>query len=142
MAKVKIKRVNYPSEDFYRFGQSEGAVRVPDDVIEEWINEGVNNVKTQLENGVESPYSYSASGDTMVMVFYSQDCEDDVFDDDNYFEVIIAKNYEEGSFFISDIKQDKYKEDKLKMLQNQIDDLQAQLLEERTRRWNEENVKW
>lgn len=128
MAKVKIKRVNYPSEDFYRFGQSEGAVRVPDDVIEEWINEGVNNVKTQLENGVESPYSYSASGDTMVMVFYSQDCEDDVFDDDNYFEVIVAKNYEEGSFFISDIKKDNEYENKtIEMLEKQISLLQEEL---------------
>lgn len=128
MAKVKIKRINYPSEDFYKFGQSEGAVRVPDDVIEEWINEGINNVKAQLENGVESPYSYSASGDTMVMVFYSQDCEDDVFDDDNYFEVIVAKNYEEGSFFISDIKKDNEYENKtIEMLEKQISLLQEEL---------------
>lgn len=124
MDKINIKKIGYPSDDFYKFGQSEGALIVPDDVIEEWINDGVNSVKRQLENGVESPYSYTASGNTMVMVFYSQDYEDDVFNDNNYFEVIVAKNYEEGSFFIGDIKDDKCKE--LTEIRKKIDALEKE----------------
>lgn len=101
---MEFQRIKYPNEEFYRFGESENAVCVPNDVIEQWINEGIESVKQQLINGVESPYSMHASGDTIVIVFFSQDCEEDVFDDVNYFEVIVAKDYEEGSFFIENIK--------------------------------------
>lgn len=103
---MEIKKIKYPSEEFYQFGKSEGAVTIGDYEIEKWVNKCVNDVKQQLENGIESPYSYVASGDTMVIVFYSQDCQDDVFDDSNFFEVIVAKNYEEGEFFIQDVKKE------------------------------------
>ena len=106
---MEIRKVKYPYDknidgenDWYKFGQSEGAVKISDERIEKWVNDSINYVKEQLENGVKSPYSYTASGDTMVICFYSQDCEENVFDDDNYFVVIVAKNYEEGNFFISD----------------------------------------
>ena len=39
----------------------------------------------------------------MVICFYSQDAQE-VFDDNNYFSIIVAKNYEQGDFFISDLK--------------------------------------
>ncbi len=141
---MEIRKVKYPYDknidgenDWYKFGQSEGAVKISDERIEKWVNDSINYVKEQLENGVKSPYSYTASGDTMVICFYSQDCEENVFDDDNYFVVIVAKNYEEGNFFISDLKKKEeveYKEDKLKVLQARIDELQAELLEEMTKR--------
>lgn len=141
---MEIRKVKYPYDknidgenDWYKFGQSEGAVKISDERIEKWVNDSINCVKEQLENGVKSPYSYTASGDTIVICFYSQDCEEDVFDDDNYFVVIVAKNYEEGNFFISDLKKKEeveYKEDKLKVLQARIDELQAELLEEMTKR--------
>ena len=141
---MEIRKVKYPYDknidgenDWYKFGQSEGAVKISDERIEKWVNDSINCVKEQLENGVKSPYSYTASGDTIVICFYSQDCEEDVFDDDNYFVVIVAKNYEEGNFFISDLKKKEeveYKEDKLKVLQARIDELQAELLEEMTKK--------
>lgn len=108
---MEIRKIKYPympdgegENEWYKFGQSDGAVKVNDERIEQWVNECVYNVKTQLEHGVESPYAFSASGDTIVICFFSRDVEDDVFDDDNYFTVIVAKNYEEGTFFLSDIK--------------------------------------
>lgn len=141
---MEIRKVKYPYDknidgenDWYKFGQSEGAVEINNERIEKWVNDSINCVKEQLENGVKSPYSYTASGDTIVICFYSQDCEEDVFDDDNYFVVIVAKNYEEGNFFIGDLKKKEgteYKEDKLKVLQARIDELQAELLEEITKR--------
>ena len=88
---------------WYKFGQSDGAVSVDNNRIENWLNECVQSVKQHLENGIESPYSFCASGDTMVICFYSQDAQE-VFDDNNYFSIIVAKNYEQGDFFISDLK--------------------------------------
>lgn len=108
---MEIRKVKYPYEvDFeqnnmwYKFGQSDGAVRIDDEQIDEWVNDCIQRVKIQLENGIETPYSFCASGDTIVICFYSQDVQDNVFDDDNYFSVIVAKNYEQGDFFISDLK--------------------------------------
>ena len=107
---MEIRKIKYPYEPdseydnvWYRFGQSDGAVSVDNNRIENWINECVQSVKRQLENGIESPYSFCASGDTMVICFYSQDAQE-VFDDNNYFSIIVAKNYEQGDFFISDLK--------------------------------------
>ena len=101
---MEIRKIKYPYEPdsehdnvWYKFGQSDGAVSVDNNRIENWINECVQSVKQQLENGIESPYSFCASGDTMVICFYSQD-------DNNYFSIIVAKNYEQGDFFISDLK--------------------------------------
>lgn len=108
---MEIRKVKYPYEMdseqnnmWYKFGQSDGAVRIDDEQIDEWVNDCIQRVKIQLENGIESPYSFCASGDTIVICFYSQDVQDNVFDDDNYFSVIVAKNYEQGDFFISDLK--------------------------------------
>lgn len=107
---MEIRKIKYPYEPdsehdnmWYKFGQSDGAVNINNNKIENWINECVQSVKQQLENGIESPYSFCASGDTMVICFYSQDAQE-VFDDNNYFSIIIAKNYEQGDFFISDLK--------------------------------------
>ena len=107
---MEIRKIKYPYEPdsehdnvWYKFGQSDGAVSVDNNRIENWINECVQSVKQQLENGIESPYSFCASGDTMVICFYSQDAQE-VFDDNNYFSIIVAKNYEQGDFFISDLK--------------------------------------
>ncbi len=107
---MEIRKIKYPYEPdsehdnvWYKFGQSDGAVSVNNNRIENWINECVQSVKRQLENGIESPYSFCASGDTMVICFYSQDAQE-VFDDNNYFSIIVAKNYEQGDFFISDLK--------------------------------------
>lgn len=108
---MEIRKVKYPYEMdseqnnmWYKFGQSDGAVRIDDEQIDEWVNDCIQRVKIQLENGIETPYSFCASGDTIVICFYSQDVQDNVFDDDNYFSVIVAKNYEQGDFFISDLK--------------------------------------
>lgn len=107
---MEIKRIKYGegrNDDFwYKFGVNDGAVHIDDNTIENWVNQVINNVKSQLEEGVESPYSFVSSGDTIVFGFFSQDDQEDVFSDDNYFVVIVAKNYEEGSFFISDIKKE------------------------------------
>ena len=107
---MEIRKIKYPYEPdsehdnmWYKFGQSDGAVNINNNKIENWINECVQSVKQQLENGIESPYSFCASGDTMVICFYSQDAQE-VFDDNNYFSIIIARNYEQGDFFISDLK--------------------------------------
>ena len=107
---MEIRKIKYPYEPdsehdnmWYKFGQSDGAVNINNNKIENWINECVQSVKQQLENGIESPYSFGASGDTMVICFYSQDAQE-VFDDNNYFSIIVAKNYEQGDFFISDLK--------------------------------------
>lgn len=101
---MEIRKVKYPSYEFYKFGSSEGAVYVDDKQINEWVNNCILSVKQQLENGIESPYSFCASGDTIVICFFSQDVQDNVFDDNNYFSVIVAKNYEQGDFFIEDLK--------------------------------------
>ena len=108
---MEIKKVHYPYEpdtegenEWFRFGHSENAVRIDDAQVEEWVNECIESVKKQLENGIESPYQFQASGDTIVIVFYSQDVPEDVFADENYFNVIVAKNYEEGNFFIENLK--------------------------------------
>ena len=107
---MEIRKIKYPYEPdsehdnvWYKFGQSDGAVNINNNKIENWINECVQSVKQQLENGIESPYSFCASGDTMVICFYSQDAQE-VFDDNNYFSIIVARNYEQGDFFISDLK--------------------------------------
>lgn len=105
---MEIGRIKYPSKDnFYQFGVNEGAVTIEDDEIERWINETVNTVKTELENGESYPYAFIASGNTIVFCFYSQDNEEDVFADENYFNIIVAKNYEEGMFTIEDLKKEK-----------------------------------
>lgn len=108
---MEIRKIKYPYEPdsehdnvWYKFGQSDGAVSVDNNRIENWINECAQSVKRQLENGIESPYSFCASGDTIVICFYSQDMQEEIFDDDNYFSIIVAKNYEQGDFFISDLK--------------------------------------
>lgn len=108
---MEIRKVKYPYEMdseqnnmWYKFGQSDGAVRIDDEQIDEWVNDCIQRVKIQLENGIETPYSFCASGDTIVICFFNQDVQDNVFDDDNYFSVIVAKNYEQGDFFISDLK--------------------------------------
>lgn len=86
------KRIKYPSEDFYSFKNGK---EINNNEIEEWINEGICRVKEQLEQNVESPYYFCASGNTIVFVFFSQDVEDNVFDENNYFNIIVAKGYEE-----------------------------------------------
>ena len=107
---MEIRKIKYPYEPdsehnnmWYKFGQLDGTVNIDNNKIENWINECVQSVKQQLENGIESPYSFCASGDTIVICFYSQDAQE-VFDDNNYFSIIVAKNYEQGDFFISDLK--------------------------------------
>ena len=108
-----FRRVKYPYDrnadcdnNWFTFGKSSEAVKIQDDEIEERVNTVINNIKNQLEHGVEAPFSFVASGDTIVIGFFSQDCEDDVFDDDNYFTVVVAKNYEEGTFFIDELKKE------------------------------------
>lgn len=107
---MEIRKIKYPYEPdsehdnmWYKFGQLDGTVNIDNNKIENWINECVQSVKQQLENGIESPYSFCASGDTIVICFYSQDAQE-IFDENNYFSVIVAKNYEQGDFFISDLK--------------------------------------
>lgn len=107
---MEIRKIRYPYEPdsehnnmWYKFGQLDGTVNIDNNKIENWINECVQSVKQQLENGIESPYSFCASGDTIVICFYSQDAQE-IFDENNYFSVIVAKNYEQGDFFISDLK--------------------------------------
>lgn len=125
---MEIKKIKYPSEEFYKFGINEFAVNIDDEQITEWINSCVESVKNQLENKVESPYAFRASGDTIVICFYSQDIEDNVFDDDNYFSVIVAKNYESADFFIGDIKK-REKDEEINSLKNQIKELQKKIEE-------------
>ena len=65
----------------------------------------------------------------MVIVCYSQDCKDNIFDDNNYFIVIVARNYEEGNFFISDVKDDI--SNRITRIEEQIKVLNKQLEEEK-----------
>lgn len=123
---MEIKKIKYPSDDFYKFGTSDYAVDIDDEQIEEWVNECVESVKEQLENEVESPYAFRASGNTMVICFFSQDIEEDVFDDSNYFSVVVAKNYESADLFIEDIKKDK-KDKEIALLKKQIENLQKEI---------------
>lgn len=123
---MEIKKIKYPSDDFYKFGMSDYAVDIDDEQIEEWVNECVESVKEQLENEVESPYAFRASGNTMVICFFSQDIEEDVFDDSNYFSVVVAKNYESADLFIEDIKKDK-KDKEIALLKKQIENLQKEI---------------
>lgn len=123
---MEIKKIKYPSDDFYKFGISDYAVDIDDEQIEEWVNECVESVKKQLENEVESPYAFRASGNTMVICFFSQDIEEDVFDDSNYFSVVVAKNYESADLFIEDIKKDK-KDKEIALLKKQIENLQKEI---------------
>lgn len=123
---MEIKKIKYPSDDFYKFGISDYAVDIDNEQIEEWVNECVENVKRQLENKVESPYAFKASGNTMVICFFSQDIEEDVFDDNNYFSVVVAKNYESADFFIEDIKE-KNKDEEISYLKKQIKELQEEI---------------
>ena len=123
---MEIKKIKYPSDDFYKFGISDYAVDIDDEQIEEWVNECVESVKEQLENEVESPYAFRASGNTMVICFFSQDIEDDVFNDSNYFSVIVAKNYESADLFIADIKKSE-KDKEIALLKKQIENLQKEI---------------
>ena len=123
---MEINRINYPSDDFYKFGESHYAVDIDDEQIEEWVNECVISVKEQLEEGIESPYAFRASGNTMVICFFSQDIEDDVFNDSNYFLVIVAKNYESADLFIEDIKKGE-KDKEIALLKKQIENLQKEI---------------
>ena len=123
---MEIKKIKYPSDDFYKFGTSDYAVDIDDEQIEEWVNECVESVKEQLENEVESPYAFRASGNTMVICFFSQDIEDDVFNDSNYFSVIVAKNYESADLFIEDIKKGE-KDKEIALLKKQIEKLKKEI---------------
>lgn len=123
---MEINKINYPSDDFYKFGESHYAVDIDDEQIEEWVNECVISVKEQLEKGIESPYAFRASGNTMVICFFSQDIEDDVFNDSNYFSVIVAKNYESADLFIEDIKKGE-KDKEIALLKKQIENLQKEI---------------
>lgn len=122
---MELKKIKYPSKNFYKFGVREGAVKVDDEEITKWINICIESVKEQLENKVESPYAFRASGDTIVICFYSQDIEDNIFDDSNYFSVIVAKNYESADFFISEIKENK--DEEISSLKKQIKELQKKI---------------
>lgn len=123
---MEIKKIKYPSDDFYKFGASDYAVNIDNEQITEWINSCIESVKKQLENNVESPHAFRASGDTIVICFYSQDIDDNVFDDNNYFSVIVAKNYESADFFIEDIKE-KNKDEEISYLKKQIKELQEEI---------------
>ena len=95
---MEINRINYPSDDFYKFGESHYAVDIDDEQIEEWVNECVISVKEQ----------------------------DDVFNDSNYFSVIVAKNYESADLFIEDIKKGE-KDEEIALLKKQIENLQKEI---------------
>ena len=62
----------------------------------------------------------------MVICFFSQDIEDDVFNDSNYFSVIVAKNYESADLFIEDIKKGE-KDKEIALLKKQIENLQKEI---------------
>lgn len=129
---MEIKKIKYPYhyEDYnawYKFGDSEGAVHIRDSEVEEWVNSAIQSVKTQLENGIDHPYSFQASGDTIVWCFFSQDVEENVFDDDNYFVVIVARNYEEGNFFVKDIKENNNNENEIEEIKKEIQKLNEKL---------------
>ena len=60
------------------------------------------------------------------LCFFSQDIEDDVFNDSNYFSVIVAKNYESADLFIEDIKKGE-KDKEIALLKKQIENLQKEI---------------
>lgn len=93
---MEIRRINYPSNDFYKFGEKNGAIKVPDDVIEEWVNECVKRVKEDIDNNLDPSFSYTASGDTIVFAYTCLDSKE--------ISVIVAKGYEEASFFVDELK--------------------------------------
>ena len=99
---MKIRKIIYPSNEFYEFGKSTNSVDISNEDIENWINEGIQNIIKQLKNKIESPYYVQASGNTIVIIFYFDEGEVNGERND-YFEVIVAKNYKEGSFWIKDI---------------------------------------
>ena len=46
---MEIRKVKYPYDknidgenDWYKFGQSEGAVKISDERIEKWVNDSIN----------------------------------------------------------------------------------------------------
>jgi hypothetical protein len=128
---MELKKIKYPlNEEFYHFGQSEGSVKIKDNEIEEWINECVKSVKSQLEDGIGSPYSYVASGDTIVICFFSADVQDDIFDDSNYFTVIVARDYESADLSIGDLKK------------TQMDSIEEMILKEILNSTKENNSKY
>lgn len=100
---MELRRIKYPSEDFFSF---KNGVNIGDKTIEEWVNKCVETVKEGLKQGDDSPYAFTASGNTIVFVTYSQDVEDDVFADENYFNIIVAKGYEEGMLTIGELKEE------------------------------------
>lgn len=120
---MEFIKVKYPSEDenWYQFGNLKGAVKIQNEEVEKWVNDCIQSIKKQLENNIDcSPYAFVASGDTMVIAFFSQDIQEDIWADENYITVIIARDYEEGTFSIEELKKkDKKIEDKtLKELVN------------------------
>lgn len=107
---MELRKVSYPYEDdcegdniWYHFGQSEGAVNIKDEDIEEWVNEVINSVKEQLENGIESPYSFRASGNTMVIGFFNQYDDTNWKDADNEFTILVCKNYKQADLSIREL---------------------------------------
>ena len=98
---MEFKKITFPNEEFYHFGQSEGAVKIS----EEWVNQAINSLKEQIKNGEKSPYFYVGSGDTIVIGFFNKynDEKDSDLDAENSFTILVCRNYYEGEFNIGDL---------------------------------------
>ena len=131
---MEFRKIKYPCDaneevdnNWFTFGEDEGSVDINNQEIEIWANEVINDIKKQLENNVENPYSLRASGNTIVIGLFSQDIHDDVWNDNNYITIMVAKNYKQGDFFIGDLRKkntNKEKDSFIKVELNNDYDLQ------------------
>lgn len=83
-AEVEVDAGEAFPEKYFRFGVSEGSVKLPDEEIRNMIDK---TVQTYLRSNCG--YCYSGTGDTFIAVFQSN--ENDIND---YF-VVVGKNYYE-----------------------------------------------
>lgn len=77
------------SKNFFKFGREDSYI-VPDDEIQEWCDEVFDSIRTSKE---PFDYSYRATGNAKVVGFKHEDGE---------IVIIVAKDYEEFSYFPMD----------------------------------------
>ena len=80
----EVREGQYP-DSFYDFSNG---VDINNSAIQQWIDNCVNTIKNSNNN---IDYTYTASGNTLVMAYRT---------DDNVITVIVTKNYKETEIFI------------------------------------------
>lgn len=49
---MAMKKIKYPSKDFFNYGGIEESKKIDDETIEKWINCAVIDIKKQLEERI------------------------------------------------------------------------------------------